>query len=377
MHSIELLLISPEKIKLSFNQAITGTVTYNNKEYKLEDESEILINYNKSENYPKYLEIAKEDNNEKLNINSLCLNKLEETNKKERKSLSNLDYFFLCNNTINGDSPTIRKCNAAVILAYRSLEIFDEEFINHSFETTSRLLNEIFSSEIKTNNKRPKNNLPHVVISLLYTQILQAAFLKNEINFVDKINESLNFSRTFHDKGFLSSSYYSLVLIHRLIAIYIGRELSFLIYNESLNLSKVALQNYDESFGYVEVSELSLSLKKLSELNKFSNLSVTLPDDHDINFIHNSSRLHTRSDQLFFNINKVFKKNLRINLKSTFVENSLEVKAYEIYAKESIENEDFASQYKVFKKLLSINPLSIKYKKLYLKSCENLFKQTG
>jgi hypothetical protein len=192
---------------------------------------------------------------------------------KKRRELGIGTYglFFLSKNAfeINKIKKNLKsQCNYCVVMSYRAIDINNVKFL----EYCSREIVEL-SSKIDWHGEQrrhAKSNLTHCAVSLYYVLMQIALLLSDERMFVDTINKVVSLTRSVKNYDYLSSSYFSVVLIHRLAAMYIDYRLVGMLYVESFKLSKISYSCHDEKLCNIRIMEFSNSLKKLSELRAFS-----------------------------------------------------------------------------------------------------------
>lgn len=302
--------ITLSEFKIKFKEKVSGELFFFDDIFKLVNTDFINIAISNKKHYKEGVKFKHEGTESWLRINYdfSYFNSSLLISPNKRKELSSESIFFICNNIINSDVVLIRKCNMAVVMSYRAIELNDSHLMHLALEITNELIAKLDFRKISTINKSDPR---HVVISLYYAQMQLAVYIGNEQAFVDSINKALYFSRTLLlSSEHLYSTYFSLVLIYRLCACYLGRKSSFTIYGEACEMLNKAYGNIRKKVVAVELRECAITLQRLAELNDYSNMKINI---NEVDFLKKSSRSLSNLDEFYSSFSK-FKKNKIINL---------------------------------------------------------------
>ncbi|GEM_PF-5701945 len=227
---------------------------------------------------------------------------------RSRHKFSNENTFFLCRNLYKSHKELIRRCNVAVVMTYRAIDINRPDLVTYCSNILDELIDRIDPNQKQASDV--KTNATHVFVSLCYLRALVAVYLSQEKVFVNNLNTLLSVARITKDRTFISSAYFSLVLSHQLIACYVSREQRELIYRESLILFQQCCVLHDADLCNVRMQELMACLSNLASLKSFT---ASKSDKIDELFL---SALRCSQKSLLLNNFKKFHKNMKLDVDS-------------------------------------------------------------
>ena len=191
-------------------------------------------------------------------------------------------------------------------MSYRAIDLDRKDLVLYCANCLDELIDSI---DLKVRQADTvKNNTTHLYISMCYLRAILALYLLDELMFVSNLNNILHITRVTEDKKYLSSSYFTVVLVHKIIACYIDSKFLPILYEESFNLSQDSYKNHTSSMCNVRIGEFSKMMNNLTSLR-----ALTLDKVNSMRDFFISSLRSSQKSLLFNNFNKL-NKSLCINV---------------------------------------------------------------